>query len=196
MLIVEGPDGSGKTTLITSLREKLGLKVAPRVVGQDTKPLLDLKHWVETQGLSTAPLIYDRHRLISEFVYGPILRKTQNEGFTDPNWVYTYIQSLAFRRPMIVFCMPPLEVIRKNLEGDPDNTKVVDYIEQIYAGYLAQYSLWAAIDNVYNRRSEHCIPRVIFHDYTYDPSLEKFDSWAPLIRNNQRFYEQEITTND
>ena len=76
MLIVEGPDGAGKTQLIQRLRLNLQLELMPRVVSSDTEMMVDLQEWVNEDlhaGLKRA--IYDRHRLISEPIYGPVLRK-------------------------------------------------------------------------------------------------------------------------
>ena len=69
MIIVEGPDGAGKTTLIRQLQERWpDLAVAPRVVSKDAEAMVDLQEWVNIN-LSDGPQykIFDRHRLISEF---------------------------------------------------------------------------------------------------------------------------------
>lgn len=69
MIIVEGPDGSGKTTLINQLAKEFELEVNPRVVSKETNELTDLKTWVEeniAQGFQYK--LFDRYRLISEFI--------------------------------------------------------------------------------------------------------------------------------
>ncbi|MEG2887217.1 MAG: hypothetical protein RR853_08840 [Aurantimicrobium sp.] len=142
MIIVEGPDGGGKSTLIKSIQELTGFKVAGRVVSKETKALFDLKVWVEDNlDLGPHDAIYDRYRLISEFIYGPILRIAQQPGFTDPDWVLHSMSKLYQNDPLIIYCLPPLEVVQWNLQGDEDNTKVVDHIEQIYTAYLQRASL-------------------------------------------------------
>ncbi|MCA1807247.1 MAG: ATP-binding protein [Actinobacteria bacterium] len=47
MIVVEGPDGAGKTTLIRDLSALLNIPVAPRVVSQETKAMVDLRQWTE-----------------------------------------------------------------------------------------------------------------------------------------------------
>jgi molybdopterin-guanine dinucleotide biosynthesis protein len=157
VIIVEGPDGAGKTTLIKSIQELTGFEVAKRVVNKETKALLDLKVWVE-DNLDQGPhdAIYDRYRLISEFIYGPTLRITQQPGFTDFDWVLHSMSKLYENDPIIIYCLPPLDTVRFNLEGDPDNTQVVDHIEQIYTAYLQRATL-----DLINRPT-----RTIIHDYT------------------------------
>lgn len=143
MIIVEGPDGAGKTTLISQLAQEFDLPIAPRVVSKQTNDLTDLQQWVDKnlqEGFQYR--LFDRHRLISEFCYGPTLRPVQRPGFTDLMWVHHSLRRLYREvRPVIIYCLPSLEVIKANLENDPDNEVVRDHIEQIYAAYLERASL-------------------------------------------------------
>lgn len=163
MIIVEGPDGAGKTTLIKSLQELTGFEVAPRVVSKETKALFDLQVWVE-ENLDTGDqdIIYDRYRLISEFIYGPVLRVQQQPGFTDLDWTLNMLSQLYELEPIIIYCLPPLDVVKANLANDPDNTQVVNHIEQIYTAYLQRASL-----DVIMRPT-----RTILYDYTEDGQYE------------------------
>lgn len=142
IIIVEGPDGAGKTTLINQLMAEFNLDVQPRVVGKDTKDLVDLKQWVEDdleKGFRYT--IFDRYRLISEFIYGPTLRVEQKPGFVDVVWSIIQIQKLQQIGPIIIYCLPPLEVVRANVTGDADNTEVAEFIEPLYAGYVHRIAM-------------------------------------------------------
>lgn len=140
MLIVEGPDGSGKTTLVRRLQKDLGLPVAPRVVGSDTIALVDLAQWTEQNvagGFQRT--IFDRHRLISEPIYGPVLRGRQDPKFIDPKWLSDQVWRFYALEPVIIYCLPDIRTVWKNvLNEDTDNAAVanISVIEAIYAGYV------------------------------------------------------------
>lgn len=143
MIIFEGPDGSGKSTLMHQLNDELKLPIAPRVVSKETEAMVDLQTWVD-QNLETGfqPIIYDRHRLISEPIYGPTLRGTSQEpGFSDVTWLAPRLRQFYELKPVIIYCLPPLEVVQANLKNDPDNTRVLDKIEAIYTAYVARIAL-------------------------------------------------------
>lgn len=165
MIIVEGPDGSGKTTLINQLAERYGLEVNPRVVSKQTEALVDIKEWVtDNLSLGFQYKLFDRHRLISEFAYGPILRTTQHNGFTDLTWVYVQLRKFYRQvQPLVIYCLPPLHTVWDNLEYDKDNERVVAHTEQIYARYVHQ----ASTDWVWRPES------TIVWDYTRDFMIEK-----------------------
>jgi hypothetical protein len=176
MLIVEGPDGGGKSTLIKTLSERWGLEVAPRVVSKNTDAMVDLKRWVEGN-VSTAPhnLIFDRHRLISEPIYGPILRDVQEPGFSDPDWMAWAMDAFYRSNPLIIYCLPRKEVVFENILNDEDNRAVWTHIRKIYTAYSAR----AAMDMALNKRC------TIVYDYTSDkPSI--FDGWDPIITHRKR----------
>lgn len=165
MIIVEGPDGAGKTTLIRQLQKEFGLEVAPRVVSKNAEALVDLKDWV-AQNLEDGfqYKIFDRHRLISEFIYGPLLRKEQQPGFDNIVWAYSSLYNLyELVGPVVIYCLPPLETVRKNILGDHENAVVADHIDAMYTAYVHR----AALDWVRDPG------KTIIWDYTRDDLVER-----------------------
>lgn len=143
MIIVEGPDGAGKTTLINQLVEVTGLPVAPRVVSKDAEAMVDLKKWTEDNvAKGWQSIIYDRHRLISEPIYGSVLRNKFEPGFDDPTWLYLMNHQLyQVVNPIIIYCLPPFETVLDNTKDDPDNAVVAGHkIRKIYAQYVAKFA--------------------------------------------------------
>jgi hypothetical protein len=149
VIILEGPDGGGKTTLIDKIRVEFDLPVSPRVVSKDTEPLakLDMMAWVEknvTAGFQN--VIFDRHRLISEPIYGAVLRSVFQPGFDNPQWLSMMCYMLYHRvTPIIIYCLPPFEVVKGNVYSDEDNRRVRDVIRKIYALYTAKAAYDAAL---------------------------------------------------
>lgn len=141
MIIVEGPDGAGKTNLIRRLENVLGLGVEPRVVSKDAEAMGDLKTWVE-KDLASWPraALYDRHRLISEPIYGPVLRPKPHPGFEDLDWLTQMQLDFRVRGPLVIYCLPPLEVVRANVMTGNDNVVVQNHIDTIYWLYFMQAS--------------------------------------------------------
>lgn len=173
MIVVEGPDGAGKTTLIKQLVEELGLPVAPRVVSKGAEAMTDLRTWVD-QNLDEGfqPRIFDRHRLISETIYGPILRHHQEPGFDQLKWIGPRMRRFYDLEPIIIYCLPPLEEVMKNISDDPDNVVVVDHIEAIYSAYVAR----AALDHTF-------APGIVkVWDYTSSLKIEGLPSWMNEVR--------------
>lgn len=173
MIVVEGPDGAGKTTLIKSLQEELQIPVAPRVVTKGTEAMVNLKDWVNNnldEGFQ--PTIFDRYRLISEPIYGPILRNRQEPGFDRLEWLAPRLRRFYDLSPIIIYCLPPLEVVKANLIGDDDNKEVVGRIDGIYSAYVAK----AAIDLTYSPG----ITKV--WDYQTTPKINNLPFWFNQIR--------------
>ena len=159
MIVVEGPDGAGKTTLIDDIISATGLDVSPRVVSKDAEAMVDLKKWTEenvAKGFQN--LIFDRHRLISEPIYGPILRTEPEPGFDDLPWFQGQLRRFYQLEPVLIYCLPPLQVVWENVCNDPDN-RVVHYegtIAKIYGAYFNK----AITDHVLERKN------VWIYDYT------------------------------
>lgn len=147
MIIVEGPDGAGKTTLVRHLVEYLDLPLAPRVVSQQTHALVDLRQWTEENlAKGFQPMIFDRHRLISGPIYDSILPGRPTPPRDQLIWLLHRFSELQDTQAFVIYCLPPLEAVVANVAGDPDNTVIAPYIERIYHAYVARAALDIAIN--------------------------------------------------
>lgn len=143
MIVVEGPDGAGKTHLVNRLSADLGLTPEARIVDKDTNAMGDLKTWVE-KDLQSWPrtALYDRHRMISEPIYGPVLRDAPNPGFENIPWVGAKLMRFRRLEPTMIFCLPPLKDVMINVMTGADNLVVADKIVEIYWLYSMEAARW------------------------------------------------------
>jgi energy-coupling factor transporter ATP-binding protein EcfA2 len=176
VIIVEGPDGSGKTTLVNHLAEKYDIPISPKVVGSDTRPMIaDLQQWVESnlkKGLQW--MLFDRHRLISEPIYQMCMGRRAQEGFDDIKWFTARMIDWTRIRPFIVYCLPPHIMVHNNLIDDKYNVEVQQYLHQIYSGYVA-----AAAGDVARGQA-------VLFDYNSDAEFLRIDMLFELwVKNNR-----------
>lgn len=143
MIIVEGPDGGGKSTLVQKLAHELRLPVADKVVASDTTAMTDLVKWTEDNvARGFQPTIFDRHRLISEPIYGPILKSRQDPKFCDLTWMSQQLWLFYGCKPVIIYCLPDIRTVRRNVtKVDTENEVVAGRIAAIYAGYVNRATL-------------------------------------------------------
>lgn len=144
MIVVEGVDGSGKSSLVARLCHDLQIPLHARASDSVEGPVKNLWRWAwddvihwEDQELS----IYDRHPLVSEYIYGPITR-----GSMDPMFVGVESQSLyrVFRENcIIIFCDPDLEDIGRNVIKQPQMNGVLNNFNQLYWAYRAYFHLYS-----------------------------------------------------
>lgn len=129
MILVEGCDNSGKTTLVSKLSADfrlLTLNNRQRPLSlQDSKDYLHLV----TPLAKRFKTIFDRWQPISEPIYGPICRNTHL--FTSPDIAdqHQYLRDAGIR-PIVIFCRPPDELIlnfgdREQMEGVIENAKKI-----------------------------------------------------------------------
>jgi hypothetical protein len=150
-IIVEGPDGSGKGNLIRDLTNHLGLPVHPRFVQSTGGPPEDL--WDRMMDDIATPAfsdmhhtwIYDRHPLISEPIYGPIVRGKAIGSFAYPSWV-DRMRARVAERCLVVFCIPPYVEVLNNVVNPRDNIEHMDgvaaNVHAIYTEYAKRYKEW------------------------------------------------------
>ena len=114
LTIVEGVDGSGKSTLIKGWRSSK-LFYFHTLASTGPPPKREVLQ-AELAWLARLPrsitLICDRHRLISEPIYGPILRGRSMLGLEK-----TIGETLIDLGAQIVYCRPTIEVIVENVRA-------------------------------------------------------------------------------
>lgn len=148
MIIVEGPDGAGKTTLIARLgfeaRRLVSLRggtggdtregwaaPAETTVNAYLRKLLGAAKAERDRGHQH--IAWDRFHL-SERVYGPILR--QRQEVTDRD-LYTLSTHLADLGVAVVLCLPPFEVTHAKTRSRPWPAYQTDaFLTAAYAAWL------------------------------------------------------------
>lgn len=166
-IIVEGPDGSGKDTLITSLLghfpdHTLHERASTSLGG----PVPNLAAWVAKDVATMAeqpPSIYNRHPLVSELIYW---RYRTPKAHPSAEWSHRAWRE-AMRRgaapyAIVVFCHPPYHVVRRTiLDQGPDAHMpgVYDNILDIYTDY-SMY-MWPGINIHYDYTAENALPELL-----------------------------------
>lgn len=125
MIIIEGMDNTGKSTLAKKLNEQFGLRIIKRSgpPKDNGEFLLDTLSFL----VLNPQAIFDRHPIISEGIYGPILRDVnvfETEGTT---WEF-YIDRMVTNNPLIIYCRPPTEKVlcfkpNSQMSGVEENAK-------------------------------------------------------------------------
>lgn len=115
MIIVEGPDSSGKSTLVEKLKDRLHLvhikpiKHGPPV---DAKDLYErAKHiLMEATKHQKNNTIVDRFGLIGESIYGPVCRG-KDMWVEIPDKKQEIFSAFNTLNPFIIYCRPPANII-------------------------------------------------------------------------------------
>ena len=152
IIIVEGMDNTGKTTLVEQLVRETGYG---RVRSPGPQSLEDMIDGVETCLISDN-IIYDRFPLISEEIYGPVLRGYCLWEFS--RWREYFIQLLQLK-PLFIYCRPGRETILKSINQRDQLKGVVDRASVIIDTYDWFFS--------YLRKSYPL--DLIVHNYREDP---------------------------
>lgn len=187
MVIIEGPDGGGKSTLVKRLHEDLGIELSPEALltkAERNDPSYRSKDAVrkriyvallrEVVGRKS-PMLYDR-LFFSELIYSEAYGR--EVAFSYHEQVHIGRCLNAFKVP-VVFCVPPLEdILKKNLKVDEEQgmDSLSAKITQVYSTYLAMGSLLMARSRTKKpmmgrhglgdrTARDYALPPVIWYDY-------------------------------
>ena len=125
LIVVEGPDGSGKTTLVDYLAKELdGHTIHCGVpVGHPMIEYVD----AATKGLREGPVtIMDRFHL-GEQVYGPIMRNGDMLGLKGRLVLEDMLQAVF--RVIVVICLPPYPTCLDNWHRNRADEYVKDQVK-------------------------------------------------------------------
>lgn len=183
MIILEGPDGSGKTTIIERLGyERRSFKALRGGVGedgrgnwgaQDPAPIAYARQVLQGQadehrgwraGTGGSGIALDRFHL-SETVYGPILR--QGSGITNEE-VVVLDRLLRARGVYRILCLPPFLETMKNVQREGRERPSYQTLTFLRQAYLA----WEKI--AYDRAGGVDYERFdLLYDYTRTPEVPR-----------------------
>lgn len=140
MIIVEGPDGAGKTTLVAELEERLLIDREPRAVSSDAKALRPLGDYItEELAKGFGPRLYDRFALISSPMYASLPNSTFTGPMLDRIWLTEQMRKFYLVDPAIIICLPPYEVVKANVDKDEASEVMWNHLYHIYYGYHTWY---------------------------------------------------------
>ena len=135
MIIVEGVDNSGKTRLVEWLIEKLpGVKVIHSHGPVQSELMVEqLLADINMAYRYQKPIVFDRFPLISEEIYGSVLRG--GNLFTkshDRELLMEWFRSLA---PLIIHCRPAREIVIGSISDRLQMDGVVNNIDKLIDAY-------------------------------------------------------------
>lgn len=155
-LVLEGPDGGGKTTLGTALA-KMGLVVHHS--GGPPQSAAELMERCRFVGANSRRFVFDRIPQISE----PVYRRTLDEEMSVA--VADLERSLAGVLPVVVYCRPSQEkIMQAPVVVRPH--KSAEHAEKVQA---RRWRLLYEYDRYMARLSCRDLIRVVFYDYEVDP---------------------------
>lgn len=161
MIIVEGCDGAGKTTLINRLSKTLKIPIHTRHADSVKGPIASLYNWARADVATwdyQRMAIYDRHPYISEYIYAGLMRGGVGEDFLSVE-AQEDIETMH-SKALVIFCIPQLETLERNLNNEPQMSGVAEQIDNLYWAYREAHIRWAG--------------RKIFYDY----EINSFDTLA------------------
>lgn len=132
MIMVEGPDGAGKTTLVNQLVEKYDFLPVKRDMTSGVSAYQWMIDELQTWEKGKIIRIYDRFPLIGEKIHGPILRGKMEPAFNERESMKLLLMRVTLDS-LIIYCRPPLgNILANSLE---ESEEIVGNIRQIVKAY-------------------------------------------------------------
>lgn len=175
MLIIEGPDNAGKTTLANYLSQELGIPI--HHFGAPPENFTQLLSRVIFCMNNKDHFIYDRIPLVSEHVYS-ILRNRNliHELYNNGEQHY---KDLRETNPILIYCRPP---VKKMLEGhkgkEHDTQEHLDFVRDNAQKLIDRYD--QLMDD------EHMPPYWVF-DYTEQSRENILEQVKEAIKERGQF---------
>jgi hypothetical protein len=177
VIIVEGPDGAGKSHLCAQITEYFGLMQGERGTSDRSKLYTvtvpdAYRAMNEAIRATKKPFVWDR-MFFSEFMYYQL---TGGECRFSEGQRQMFIRLMEVLAHPIILCLPPVSVCLENIKGDddPKHKKFNDALPQIYVAYAHLYKWMPA--------------QTIIYDYTTEPPDRVFqivNAYLDLRRNRE-----------
>lgn len=138
MIIIEGMDNSGKTTLARTLAAHFAWPLV-HSPGYYSK----MVSWAKSTLTIRGSRVYDRHPCISEQVYGPILRDKDEFKTLEGKKVLKLFVKI---NPLVIYCKPPDSVIVNDMGEQMEGVKnSAFHLIMAYNRLVAYLKLWGLL---------------------------------------------------
>ena len=136
IVVLEGPDGSGKTTLAHQIQDRYGHAYRHEGPPPAGRPALFYYYERLVDADAAAPVILDRFAL-GERVYGPVLRGRDDLGYAGWAVVRDFLDA---RGAVRVLCLPPKWVCMRAF-------RIAKQMIKDEETFIQTYDAWAAFRN-------------------------------------------------
>lgn len=177
-IIVEGPDASGKDTLIRSLLKHFPDHTLHERASTSTGgPVSNLAVWTARDVGSMGdqpPSIYNRHPIISEPIYAKyrIPPGHQSQEWTHAPWVHA-MRNHVSKHAVVVLCRPSFFTVRQTIFDQGVQAHMPGVYANILHIYLDYYTWYTARGDM----------RVIPYDYTQHRIPQLIDQIKAAMTN-------------
>lgn len=138
IIVIEGPDNGGKTTLAAFLAKQLRAVYVKVERPRRAVDLVAYQSILEVARGYSGIVVSDRHVAISEPIYGTIIRGSHELGQNDINMCLGQLD-------VVVYCRPPMAAIMRTMDERPQMEGVIENTTQIvdaYDEFFAPSSRW------------------------------------------------------
>jgi hypothetical protein len=182
LILVEGLDNTGKTTLVTDLAHRYPeLQMRPSIGNKHDLEQISRQAYDEAYLLSPYVLA-DRSRIVSEWVYNPVL-KTRPTAYSFRTWM-TYIAGFVQQSQYVIYCYRPVEHIMKTFDERDQLSGVVENLQLLSHRYD---QIMAMIDFLFELDGQHNTA-VMYYNYEVDnPDLiyREVDGYLARIKEGR-----------
>lgn len=158
LVILEGPDGSGKTSLASRLLKGTGHStLLIRRSGPPT-PIETLEfqaQWIAKQSMSGLNIIADRHPIISEAIYRPVVRQEGNAPWS----LDEVVREIDGADLLLIYCRPSFARMNEARKVEEQMAGVADHFVKL----VQMYDRWI---DAFRANSVD----IYIHDFERDPS--------------------------
>lgn len=139
MIIIEGPDNSGKTTLAQEICETQKALYVKTYQKEWTYKELEEFQW-DFLDMDYRPIVFDRYPIVSHYIYSKVIRNDHSYGWDDLRRLL-----LPWRDADVeyIYCRPDLSIIedygdRPQMAGVKENTReLVDLYDIMFEAIQA-----------------------------------------------------------
>lgn len=136
MIVLEGPDGGGKSTLAETLCDLLGYEHL-RSEGPEKYPgeIDERIGRYHTKYGHRKDVLFDRHPCVSQIAYSLVHKQTK------PN--SQLVSKFYDLKPLLIYCRPDPSRVTHTADGEWDTPEYLANVDKNYSKLLEWYDRWA-----------------------------------------------------